>query len=99
VQSAYNEDRKGREMEFRLALSVAISSVLTVAGVYVLISIIPFAVGAFDNARHVGDGSCRKRPRNIERFFPAYKFGCWLGSRQGKAYYWSEHGEEETEAR
>ena len=86
-------------MEFRLVLSMAVSSVLAAVGLYVLISIIPFTVGAIDNARQIGDGACRKRPRNIERFFPAYKLGCWMGSRQGKAYYWSEHGKKDRECR
>lgn len=31
---------------------------------------------------------CNESPSNLERFFPTYKLGCWLGAPQGSRHYY-----------
>jgi len=34
--------------------------------------------------------SCLKKPARIQKYFPAYKLGCYLGSTEGSQYYYEE---------
>lgn len=58
---------------------------------YCVISLMSFVVGfVTPNNSKNDETSCLTKPRNIEMFLPAYKFGCWLSTPQGEQYYYED---------
>jgi hypothetical protein len=68
---------------------------------YVIMSLFAFVVGLFDankngstNPNYTWRADCLRTPSRIQKAFPAYKLGCYLGGAAGAPYYYQNKGKE-----